>query len=173
MKKILLLLLFLGFGANCFATNSIFVSGGICLPVNERDQKVFINPPCFNIGYSHLFSNNIISGADVSFLYQKEVLENLIYCNYLIDFTINIGYSVKLNSISIIPQLSIGYARYFFDDLDNNSPKELNLFGYGALIDFSYMFLENYTILVRPELIFYGKDFISPLKILIGIGINY
>ena len=170
MKRNIFILSFICFFSNCFAANLISVFGGVSTPIKYEEQKYFINAPCLDIAYSYTFANNIVLETDFSFFYQKrDVKENLLK-NYLYDFTLNFGYLLSFNRFSIVPQLHLGYARYYFYGDQEILPKALNFFCYGALIDFSYSFSNDYRIIFRPDLVFYSKEFFSPVKILIGFG---
>ena len=173
MKKKILILFLCSFFSNCFAANLISVLGGISTPINYEEQKYFINAPCVDIAYSYTFTNNIVLETDFSFFYQKKDIEENLLKNYLFDFTMNCGYALSFNNFSIVPQIYIGYARYFFYDDPEIFPKILNFFCYGTFIDFSYSFANNYRIIIRPDLVFYDKEFFSPIKMLIGFGINF
>ena len=85
----------------------------------------------------------------------------------------NIGYSFDINNISIIPQLCVGYAKYFFYEISDYPPKKVNFICYGATLDFSYSFSDIIKVIIRPELTFYGNDYLTPLKISAGIGIDF
>ena len=173
MRKILLSLFFICLFTKAFTLDSISIIGGICTPIKKVETRYFITAPCVDINYSHTFNNKLLLGADVSFFYQKEDPARRLLNNYLIDFTTNIGLSLILKDFSIAPQLSIGYAKYYFHNSISNSTENLNLLCYGILIDFSYTYSENYKIIMRPELVFYDNKFLSPIKLLIGLGIIF
>lgn len=170
MKRKLFLLFFFCFFSNCFAVNLISVFGGVSTPLKYEEQCYFINAPCMDIAYSYTFTNRIVLEADFSFFYQPENPNEQLLKNYMIDFTANVGYSFLLNHFSIVPQLFVGYAKYTFFDIPPRPLKVLKFPCYGVLVDFSYDLFDTYKIIIRPEYIVYGKNYLSPIKVLIGLG---
>lgn len=170
MKKIIATIIFAFVFLGLYAVDYLSLKGGIATPINHEEQKIYKNAPCIELGYSHIFENNIVCGCDAGFFYQKKDPENKLFKNYMIDFTANAGYDFSLNGFDIIPQAVIGYGNYSF----GNSEEEItniDYFTYGAKIECSYTFSKYFKLIFEPQFVCYDTNvYLKPVKILLGVG---
>lgn len=169
MKKIFAAFIFALIFTGLYGEDYLSLKGGIATPVDREEQKYFKDVPCVELGYTHIFENNISCGCDIGFFYQKRDEKNRMLNNYMIDFTVNAGYDFSFNNFDIIPKALIGYGNYTFEGFREKI--NFDFLSYGAKIECSYTFSKYYNIIFEPQFVCYDKDPIfKPVKILLGVG---